>query len=97
MRATIPSKWTRTIVVCSKCSKRVGGGFGPKKRASLAKALREWLDQPRGRRASVGIVESGCLKLCPKGRVVAFDAAQPNEWHLVKPGTAMKDVARALE
>ena len=87
MRDAVPSRWTRTILVCGKCSRKVGGGFGPKRKTTLVKALRARLDQPKGRKAAVGLIETGCLKLCPKGRVVAIDAARPGEWHLLKPGT----------
>ena len=40
MRLFIRSNWERTLLVCGKCSRKVDGGFGPKGRTSLAKALR---------------------------------------------------------
>ena len=96
MRGFVASRWTRTILVCGKCSKKVGGGFGPKRKTSLVKALRAWLDQPKGRKAAVGLIETGCLKLCPKGRVVMIDAARPGEWHLVTPGTPVDEIGGML-
>src|SRR3546814_6411509 len=54
---TIPSGWQDVILVCRKCSKRQGGGFGPQGGKPLAKALRKHLGVKKGRKASVGIVE----------------------------------------
>ena len=96
MRGAVASRWRQTILVCGKCSKKVAGGFGPKGRTPLVKLLRERLDLPRGRKAAIGLVETGCLKLCPKGRVVALDAARPGEWHLLKPGMATAELMETL-
>ena len=96
MRGSVPSRWTRTILVCGNCSKKVGGGFGPKGKTSLAKALRQRLDLPKGRKAHVGLIETGCLKLCPKHRVVAIDAVRPGDWHLIEPGTEIDAVMKTL-
>ena len=34
------SDWTSAVLVCGKCSKKIDGGFGPKRSERLAKALR---------------------------------------------------------
>ena len=38
---TLRSNWSDAILVCAKCSKKLDGGFGPKGKTPLAKALRE--------------------------------------------------------
>lgn len=96
MRGSVPSSWGGVVLVCGKCSRKVGGGFGPKGRASLAKALRALLPKAKGRKAAHGVIETGCLKLCPKRRVVAIDAARPGEWLLIEPGTPAEAVAARL-
>src|SRR3546814_3765365 len=63
---TIPSGWQDVILVCRKCSKRQGGGFGPQGGKPLAKALRKHHGVKKGCTASVGIVEVGCLGVCPR-------------------------------
>jgi len=35
----LESRWSGAILVCSKCSKKLDGGFGRKGRVSLGKAL----------------------------------------------------------
>ncbi|CAN5303044.1 hypothetical protein BH10PSE14_BH10PSE14_16750 [soil metagenome] len=93
MKPTIGAGWERTILVCGKCSKRLDGGFGEKRRTTLAKALRKFLDVKRGRKATIGIVETRCLGVCPRGAVTVIDSASPREWMLVREGTAMEAVA----
>lgn len=92
----VQSNWTGVALVCRKCSKRVGGGFGPGERVSLAKALRALGNRRKGRKADYSVIETPCLKLCPKGRVVAIDARSPGRWLLVKPGTPVETVAARL-
>ena len=50
----------------------------------------------KGRKADVGLIETKCLKLCPKRRVVAIDASRPETWHLIEPGTPIDRVAERL-
>jgi len=59
------------IAICGKCGKKLGGGFGAGGDQSLGKALRKALDLPKPKRSRVRIVETRCLKLCPKGAVAA--------------------------
>ena len=93
----VPSPWQAAVLVCGKCSKRVGGGFGPDGRTGLAKALRKRLDLKKGRKAEAGVVEVKCLGLCPKRQVVVVSGAEPGRWKLVDPGTDLDEVARALD
>lgn len=88
------SGWDGVVLVCGKCSKKVGGGFGDKGRTPLAKALRKIVG--KGRRASVGVVEVKCLKLCPKGAVTVVDGRNPARWLAVPPGEPITAVLDAL-
>src|SRR3546814_8576993 len=91
---TIPSGWQDVILVCHKCSKRQGGGFGPQGGKPLAKALRKHLGVKKGRKASVGIVEVGCLGVCPKDAVTLVKASDSQRWRLVPPGANLEALDR---
>ncbi|MDE8650859.1 (2Fe-2S) ferredoxin domain-containing protein [Novosphingobium album (ex Liu et al. 2023)] len=92
----VPAQWSSVTLVCRKCSKRCGGGFGKNGRTSLAKALLKRGNGKKGRKASIGVVEVDCLKVCPKNAVVAIDGAHPQEWVVVPKGTDISLVARRL-
>ncbi|MDB5686109.1 MAG: hypothetical protein JWR77_698 [Rhizorhabdus sp.] len=96
MFRTVPAQWQTAILVCGKCSKKVGGGFGPKGNKPLVKALRALGNGKKGRKADFGVIETGCLKLCPKNAVVVVDTARPKDWLLVRPGTDAEEVGRQL-
>lgn len=93
---SVRSDWSNTLLVCRKCSKRLGGGFGPKGRTPLAKALRKHLGVKKGRKATFGIVEVKCLGVCPKGAVTVINGKAPGEWLLVKAGGDLDAVAIGL-
>ena len=84
------------MLVCGKCSRKLDGGFGPKSRTPLAKALRKRLGLKRGRKSPAGIVEVKCLGVCPKGAVTVIDTANPREWLLVPGGADLDSVIDAL-
>ena len=86
--------WEATVLVCGKCSKKVGGGFGPKGKTPLAKALRRIFG--KGRKASDGVVETKCLGLCPKNAVTLVDGRQPGEWLVVTPDEDVEAIAARL-
>lgn len=96
MKQRVGAHWERTILICGKCSKRIDGGFGHKRRTPLAKALRRLLGLKKGRKAAVGIVETKCLGLCPGGGVTVVDAAAPGEWLVVRAGAPLEEVAADL-
>ena len=96
MTKTVASNWRNAILVCRKCSKKIGGGFGPDGRKPLAKALRKHLKLKKGRKAPVGIIEVGCLGVCPKGAVTVVNAGASSQWLLVRPGADLDEVAREL-
>lgn len=93
---TVRSNWSGTILVCSKCSKKLGGGFGPKGRTPLAKALRKQLGLKKGREGAAGIVEVKCLGVCPRGAVTMVNGAQTREWLIVPEGADLSSVAAEL-
>ena len=93
---SVRSDWSNTLLVCRKCSKRLDGGFGPKGRTPLAKALRKHLDVKKGRKGALGIVEVKCLGVCPRGAVTVINGKAPGEWALVKVGADLDDVAMGL-
>lgn len=77
------SDWRGAVLVCGKCSRRIGGGFGKKGRTPLAKALRKCPGVGKGRKAEVGVIETRCLGLCPKNAVTLVDTRQPGEWLVI--------------
>ncbi|CAN5122928.1 hypothetical protein BH10PSE13_BH10PSE13_15130 [soil metagenome] len=93
---TVSAQWDAAILVCKKCSKKVGGGFGEKGKTSLAKALRARGNDKHGRKADFGIIETACLKVCPKNAVIAINGAQPHKWLVVPRGTDVNEVAAML-
>ncbi len=94
----VPAAWTDVVLVCRKCSKRLGAkGFGRDGGERLAKALRRALDLPKdARKGAVGVIETGCLDVCPKGAVVVVKADSPGDWLVVPRGTAMDDILDRL-
>lgn len=92
----VTSRWRGTVLVCAKCSKKVGGGFGADGDTPLAKALRKRLSLKKGRKAEVGVVEVRCLGVCPKNAVTVVDAARPGEWLLVGAGADLDGLAAEL-
>ena len=96
MRDETRSNWRRAILICGKCTRKLRGGFGKHGRTPLAKALRKFVKAGRGRKADLGIVETECLKVCPKGRVVAIRSRRPDQWLLIQPGTPIEQIAARL-
>lgn len=97
VKTQVRSNWSSTVLVCAKCSKRLGGGFGPKGKQPLGKALRQHLGLKKGRKSAAGVVDVKCLGVCPRGAVTVVDAAASREWLLVPAGTDLDAVARALD
>jgi len=96
LKTGVRSNWSNTVLVCAKCSKRLGGGFGPRGRTPLAKALRKHLGLKKGRKAASGIVEVKCLGVCPRGAVTVVNGAASREWLLVPEGADLDAVAGEL-
>ncbi|MCM8730108.1 hypothetical protein ACFO8O_03875 [Hephaestia sp. GCM10023244] len=96
LKAGVRSDWQGAILVCRKCSKKLDGGFGRKGKQSLAKGLRKRLGLKKGRKAAIGIVEVGCLDVCPDGAVTVVDTRDPGRWRIVPAGSNLDDVAAEL-
>ena len=94
---TVRSDWQGAVLVCGKCSKKIGGGFGDKGKTSLARALRRALGVKKGRRAALGVVETKCLGVCPKNAAVVVDARSASEWLVVPAGADVAGIADRLE
>ena len=92
----VRSHWMGAVLVCGKCSKKLDGGFGKKGKTPLAKALRRALGLGKGRKASLGVVETQCLKLCPKRAVAMIDTRRPGDWMIVPEGAHADDVISRL-
>ncbi|HRE42679.1 MAG TPA: (2Fe-2S) ferredoxin domain-containing protein [Terricaulis sp.] len=90
------SQWGEVVLICRKCSKKLGGGFGSDGDKSLAKVLRKRLRLAKGRRARVGVVEVDCLKLCPKDAVTVVLGREPGVMRVVRRKTPAKAVVAAL-
>lgn len=95
VRAGVRARWGKVVLVCTKCSKKLDGGFGGGDQP-LAKALRRHLNLKNGPKARAGVVEVKCLDVCPKGAVVVVDSQRPTDWLLVRPGDDLDGVAARL-
>ena len=96
MKDVVRARWEGAILVCGKCQKRLGGGFGAKGRQSLTKALRDEPGFGKGRKAAVGVVETRCLGICPRGAVTLVDTRAPGRWRLVGAGEDVGALAASL-
>ena len=96
MRSTVPSKWAAAVIVCTKCEKKLDGGFGKKGKERLSKLLAKRAGGGKGRKAGVGVIGSKCLKLCPKRAVTVIDGAHPDEWLIIPEGAPVEEVETLL-
>lgn len=83
-------------MICRKCSKKISGGFGPKGKTRLDKALREALDSGKGRRGTLGIIPIACLDICPKNAVTVALGSRPDRLYVVRAGTPIEEVIAML-
>ena len=86
MKDHVRARWSGAVLVCGKCSRKLDGGFGAKRGQTLVKALREEPGFGKGRKADLGVVETKCLGICPKGAVVVVDTHVPDRWRIVPEG-----------
>lgn len=94
---TISTRSETLVAICRKCSKKLGGGFGDGGKQSLAKALKHDLDLPKWKRSPVRLVETGCMKLCPKGAVAVATSRDARLVHIIPGGTPVVEVAAHLD
>ena len=86
------------VFVCGKCARKLDGrGFGKRGREPMRKALKRALKGGAWGR-KVRIVETSCLKLCPKGRQVVASAAMLSQGRLLvaEPGADAAPILTAL-
>ena len=93
---TVPQQAQIMIAICEKCGKKLGGGFGPGEKQPLGKALRKALNLPKPKRANVRLVETRCLKLCPKGAVAVVSSRDTATVLVIPTGTPIIDVTTRL-
>ena len=92
----LASHWSGAILVCAKCTKKIDGGFGPRRKTGLAKALRKRFRLKKGRKSPFGIVEVKCLGVCPRGAVTLVDTSSPDMWRIVPAGADVEALGREL-
>ncbi|MBB5746390.1 hypothetical protein [Brevundimonas variabilis] len=94
---TAKTEWRDVVLVCKKCSKKLDGkGFGPDGDTSLRKALRKYMKVKKGRKSELAIIQTGCFDICPKGAVVAVNAANPKALLIVPAGADLLEVKDRL-
>ena len=91
----VKAPWDGVALICKKCGKKLGGGFGAKGGEALSKALRAEL-KATGRRRALRVVSVGCLGLCPKRAVSVVASCAPGHVLSVPAGTDMGEVVQAL-
>jgi predicted metal-binding protein len=92
----VKTRWSNAVLVCRKCSKKLKGGFGPDGKKPLARAIRKHLQLGKGRKSGAGIIEVGCLDICPKRAVTVVDTRHPDQWLIVRPGANLDGLAHEL-
>lgn len=92
----IPAQWRDKLLICKNCAKRIGGGFGPKHKTALAKALRAQLAACQGGKAPRSVVEIGCLAVCADNAVTIVDGSRPGNWLVVQRGSDVAELAVLL-
>lgn len=87
--------WQQIVIVCAKCTRKLDGGFGKKRKHTLRSFLRRAL-RDAGRRREVRVVETECFGLCPKHAVTMVTSRAPGELVAIPEGTASETVLQRL-
>ncbi len=93
---TAKTRWKDVVLVCRKCSKKLGGGFGPDGDKTLKKALRKYFKSTGGAEAELAVRHTGCFDVCPKNAVVAVNASNPKALLIVPAGADLFEVKARL-
>lgn len=93
---SVPARHREIVLICRKCSKKLGGGFGVKGKDRLAKGLRRHLGLGKGKKARIAVFETGCFAVCPKRRVTVTRGSRPDERLLIAPGTQIAEIVDRL-
>jgi hypothetical protein len=84
-----PIPWNIVILLCSKCTRKIDGGYGTKRKQAPKDVRRAEL-KANGRRRQVRIIETRCIGfcwICPKKAVTALNASRPECILTVPTGT----------
>jgi predicted metal-binding protein len=92
---THPTPWQSIILLCGKCARKLDGGYGPEKDATLRSALRMAL-KDAGHRRDVRIIETRCMGVCPKKAVTAVNASRPGTIFVVPVSTPTVEVLKTI-
>ena len=90
-----PTPWTTIILLCGKCARKLDGGYGPDRKATLRTALRVAL-KDAGHRRDVRIIETRCMWVCPKKAVTAVNASRPGNIFVVPAGTPTAEALKVI-
>ena len=98
MIVELSARWRASVLVCAKCEKKLDKkGFGANGDKRLSKLLRKRLGGGgKGRKAAIGVISTGCLKVCPRHAVTLVDGARPRDWMIVQAGTPIEQVEARL-
>ena len=96
MKHHVDANWSHAVLVCKKCSKKLKGGFGPDGSQKLSKELKARLGSKKGRKGHLGVIEVGCLDVCPKKAVMLVDSRHPGVWRIVRPDADLDALAGEL-
>ena len=92
---TLPTPWQSIILLCGKCARKLDGGYGPEKDATLRSALRMALKEA-GHRRDVRIIETRCMGICPKKAVTVVNASRPGIIFVIPVSTPPAEVLKAI-
>jgi predicted metal-binding protein len=87
--------WQSIILLCGKCARKLDGGYGPNRDATLRSTLRMAL-KDAGHRRDVRIIETRCMGLCPKKAVTAINASRPGTIFVVPVSTPPAEALKAI-
>ena len=87
--------WQSIILLCGKSARKLDGGYGPNRDATLRYTLRMAL-KDAGHRREVRIIETRCIGTCPKKAVTAVNASRPGTIFAVPVGTPPAEVLKAI-
>ena len=92
----IPTKHEEVILVCRKCLKKIGGGFGPNGDMRFDKAMRRELGLGKGRKSRIRFLRVPCFDICAKNAVTVVKGSEPESFYGIPRGAALEEVAATL-
>lgn len=96
MKDHVVANWSHAVLVCRKCQKKAKLKYGKSGSRKLSTYLRKKLLAKKCRKSPIGVIEVGCLDICPKKGVVVIDSRAPQRWHLVNDRTDLDQLAMSL-